>query len=85
MGMKRILIHAAVGFGVLAGAGLGLAGAASAAGSADSVVNGLQTEGYLVTLNQTPTAPLSSCTVSNVDKSLGGTSAYVDLVCPTGC
>lgn len=84
--MKKILIHTAIGFGVLAGAGLGLAGSASAAGtSADSVVNGLQTEGYLVTLNQTPTAPLSSCTVSRIDKSIGDTSASVDLVCPTGC
>lgn len=84
--MKQLLIHTAIGFGILAGAGLGLAANASAAGaSADSVVNGLQAEGYLVTLNQTPTAPLSSCTVSRIDKLLGDTSASVDLVCPTGC
>ena len=85
--MKKILIRTAIGFGVLAGAGLGLADTASAAGaSADFVVNGLQTEGYLVTLNQTPIAPLSSCTVSHIDKSIGDTtSASVDLVCPTGC
>lgn len=86
MRMNRPLIQVAFGIGILAGTGMGLAGNAAAAdASADSVVNGLTTEGYLVTLNQTPTAPLTSCTVSRVDKSVDDTSASVDLVCPTGC
>ncbi|MFL0292740.1 hypothetical protein ACJH6J_17000 [Mycobacterium sp. SMC-18] len=61
------------------------ASAASAA-SADGVINDLRAAGYLVQLNQTPTAPLTACTVGGVRTLEGGTpSALVDIVCPDGC
>jgi hypothetical protein len=87
MTMKQFIIGA-VGLGVLAGVAMGLAPAA-AASTADSVVNNLEAEGYTVRINQTPTAPLTACTVTGVDKlasatSAGGT-AYVDVACPQGC
>ena len=83
--MKKFIIGAG-GFGVLAGAAIGLAGTA-AASSADSVVNGLRAEGYIVQINQTPTAPLTACTVGNVSKLAGSVtpSAFVDVICPDGC
>ncbi|HEX3546101.1 MAG TPA: hypothetical protein VHU62_05945 [Mycobacterium sp.] len=85
MTMKKFIIGAA-GFGVLAGAAIGLAGTA-AASTADAIVNNLQAEGYIVQINQTPTAPLTACTVSSVNKLAGGASlsAFVDVACPDGC
>lgn len=58
----------------------------ASAASADGVINDLRTAGYLVQINQTPTAPLTSCTVGGVRTLEGGTpSALVDIVCPDGC
>ncbi|BDX31861.1 hypothetical protein TUM20985_24080 [Mycobacterium antarcticum] len=77
-----------VATGALAGAALGFAGAASAAGGADATINGLHSEGYIVQLNGSQTAPLTACTVTNVQKDpLGGNSltAQVDVACPDGC
>jgi hypothetical protein len=74
--------------GAIAGAALGFAGTASAAGGADATINGLSSEGYLVQLNGAQTAPLTACTVTNVEKDASGGSsltAYVDVACPDGC
>jgi hypothetical protein len=70
----------------LAGVAIALAPDA-AASTADTVVNGLRADGYIVQINQTPTAPLTACSVSNVSKLADGTapSAVVDIVCPDGC
>ncbi|MEN4449009.1 hypothetical protein [Mycobacterium sp. SM3041] len=58
----------------------------ASAASADGVINDLRAAGYLVQLNQTPTAPLTACTVGSVRTLEGGTpSALVDIVCPDGC
>lgn len=58
----------------------------ASAASADGAVNDLRAAGYLVQLNQTPTAPLTACTVGGVRTLEGGTpSALVDIVCPDGC
>jgi hypothetical protein len=85
MTVKKIIIGAA-GFGVLAGTAIAMAGSA-AASTADTVINGLQAEGYLVQINGTPTAPLTACTVTAVNKLNNGatTSASVDIACPQGC
>jgi hypothetical protein len=82
--MKTLLFG--VGVGALAGAAMALAPVASAS-TADTVVNGLRAEGYTVQINQTPTAPLTACSVSNVSKLADGASpsAIVDIVCPDGC
>lgn len=86
--MKKFAISIA-GASVLAAAALGLAGTATAAGGADVTVNGLQTEGYSVQLNKTPSANLGQCTVTNVNReSISGSNnptAYVDISCPDGC
>ena len=65
---------------------LALAPTASAS-SADTVINGLRADGYTVQVNQTPTAPLTACSVSNVSKlaDAASPSAVVDVVCPDGC
>jgi hypothetical protein len=83
--MTRLLLGAS-GLGFLAAAAVALAPAASAAG-ADAVVNDLRAQGFIVQLNQTPTAPLTACSASAVHKSGDGPSAVasVDLVCPDGC
>jgi len=58
----------------------------ASAASAEGAVNDLRAAGYLVQLNQTPTAPLTACTVGGVRTLEGGTpSALVDIVCPDGC
>jgi gas vesicle protein len=82
--MKTMLFG--VGVGALAGAAIVLAPAASAS-TADTVVNSLSAEGYTVQINQTPTAPLTACSVSNISKVADGAapSAVVDIVCPDGC
>ncbi|HYO02203.1 MAG TPA: hypothetical protein VET27_10080 [Mycobacterium sp.] len=85
--MRKFVVTIAAA-GAMAGAALGFAGAASAAGGADATINGLSSEGYIVQLNGTPTAPLTACTVTNVQKDpSSGTSltAYVDVACPDGC
>lgn len=74
--------------GAMAAAALGFAGTASAAGGADAAINGLQSQGYTVRLNGSPTAPLTACTVTDVQKDdTSGTSltAYVEVSCPNGC
>ncbi|GLP81372.1 hypothetical protein [Mycobacterium antarcticum] len=75
--------------GALTGTALGFAGAAAAAGGADATINGLRSEGYLVQLNGAQTAPLTACTVTNVEKEdpSGGSSltAYVNVACLDGC
>lgn len=84
----QIFAGTLVGAGALVAVSLALAGPATAAGGADDVVNGLKNDGYSVQLNGTPTANLSACAVSSVDKdSAGGSNptAYVDISCPTGC
>jgi hypothetical protein len=82
--MKTLLLG--VGIGALAGVAMVVAPTASAS-TADTVVNGLRAEGYTVQINQTPTAPLTACSVSNVSKLADGAapSAVVDIVCPDGC
>lgn len=85
--MKKFAITIA-GAGALACVAMGFAGTASAAGGADVTINGLRNEGYIVQLDGTPTAPLTACTVTNVQKdAAGGTAltAYVDVACPDGC
>lgn len=58
----------------------------ASAATADAVINDLRAEGYLVQINQTPTAPLTACSVSDVRKLEGeASSALVDVVCPDGC
>ena len=85
--MTRFAVTIAIAGG-LVGAALGFAGTASAAGGADTTMNGLTTEGYLVRVDGTPTAPLTACTVINVrkDTATDGTSltAYVEVACPDG-
>ncbi|GLP75160.1 hypothetical protein TUM20983_22700 [Mycobacterium antarcticum] len=54
----------------------------------NATINGLHSEGYIVQLNGAQTAPLTACTVTNVQKDpLGGNSltAQVDVACPDGC
>lgn len=81
--MKAILIGS--GMAALAAIVMLQAPVASAA-SAEGAVNDLRAAGYLVQLNQTPTAPLTACTVGGVRTLEGGTpSALVDIVCPDGC
>ncbi|MDX1881614.1 hypothetical protein SBE55_27820 [Mycolicibacterium sp. 141076] len=81
--MKAVLIGS--GMTALAAVVMLHAPAASAA-SAEGAVNDLRAAGYLVQLNQTPTAPLTACTVGGVRTLEGGTpSALVDIVCPDGC
>jgi hypothetical protein len=72
--------------GALAAATFALAPTASAS-TADSIVNGLRADGYLVQLSQTPTAPLTACSVNGVNKSGdgGALTAVVDVECPDGC
>ncbi|WP_006244050.1 hypothetical protein [Mycolicibacterium tusciae] len=85
--MKKFAISIASA-SVLAVAALGLAGTATAAGGADVTVDGLKTEGYSVQLNKTPSANLSQCAVTNVNRdSISGPNptAYVDISCPDGC
>lgn len=65
--MKKFAISIASA-SVLAVAALGLAGTATAAGGADVTVDGLKTEGYSVQLNKTPSANLSQCAVTNVNR-----------------
>ncbi|MEN4447559.1 hypothetical protein [Mycobacterium sp. SM3041] len=82
--MKSVIM----GMGAAALAMVAFAPVASAAPAApaDAVINDLRAEGYLVQINQTPTAPLTACSVSNVRKLDGGAaSALVDVVCPDGC
>lgn len=71
------------------GAALGFAGPASAAGGADAVINGLTADGYVVQLSVTPTAPLTACTVTDVQRDVAtGTAsltAHVNVSCPDGC
>ena len=83
--MKKFIISAAT-FGVLAGSPMGLAGTAWAS-TADAVIKGLQADGYTVAINGSPTAPLTACTVTAVNKLDNGatTSASVDIACPQGC
>jgi hypothetical protein len=82
--MKKFIIGVA-GFGVLACTAIGLAGTA-AASTADAIVNNLQAEGYTVQINQTPTAPLTACTVTSISKlASGAPSASIDIACPQGC
>ena len=80
--MKKFIVGAA-GFGVLAALAVGLAGTVSA--SADTIINGLQAEGYTVQINGASTAPLTHCKVTAVNKFADGTSASVDIACPQGC
>ncbi len=85
--MKKFTITAA-GAGFLAAVAVGLAGNATAAGGADATVNGLQSEGYSVLFNKTPTANLTQCAVTGVtkDSATGANpTAYVDIACPEGC
>jgi hypothetical protein len=72
--------------GALAAASVALAPTASAS-TADSIVDGLRADGYVVQLNQTPTAPLTACSVNGVNKSVDGgpLTAVVDVKCPDGC
>ena len=81
--MKTVL----AGLGMAAFTVLMLAQApAASAAAADGVINDLRAEGYLVQLNQTPTASLTACSVNGVRKLDGGTpTALVDVVCPVGC
>lgn len=95
--MKLFAITTATA-GAFAAAALGLAGAAAAVptggSSADTVVQGLQAEGYSVQLNGDQTSPLSQCIVTGVH-GLSGTESeghrinptqfdtvYVDISCP---
>ncbi|TPG35849.1 hypothetical protein [Mycolicibacterium hodleri] len=85
--MKKFTITAA-GASILAAAAIGLAGGAAAAGGADATVNGLQSEGYSVSFNKTPSANLTQCAITNVTKdsaSVANPTAYVDIACPDGC
>ncbi|EUA09694.1 hypothetical protein I545_6017 [Mycobacterium kansasii 662] len=68
--MKTVL----AGLGMAAFTVLMLAQApAASAAAADGVINDLRAEGYLVQLNQTPTASLTACSVNGVRKLDGGT------------
>jgi hypothetical protein len=79
--MKTVIL----GLGAATLAMVAFAPIASAA-PADAVINDLRAQGYLVQINQTPTAPLTACSVSGVRKLDGGaSSALVDVVCPDGC
>ena len=79
--MKSVIL----GMGVAVWAAVAFAPAASAA-TADAVINDLRAEGYLVQINQTPTAPLTACSVGNVRTFDGAaSSALVDVICPDGC
>lgn len=81
--MKAVLVGS--GMAALAAIVMFQAPAASAA-SVEGAINDLRAAGYLVQLNQTPTAPLTACTVGGVRTLEGGTpSALVDIVCPDGC
>lgn len=84
--MKRVAI-CVVSAGVLAVTAVVSAGVAAAEAAADDTVNALKADGYVVQLNETPTANLSACTVTGVTKDTGGANptAYVDISCPTGC
>ncbi len=82
--MKAVFV--ASGMAALAAVVMLHAPTASAAASAEGAINDLRAAGYLVQLNQTPTAPLTACTVGGVRTLEGGTpSALVDIVCPDGC
>jgi hypothetical protein len=81
--VKKFIIGAA-GFGLLAASSVGLAGTASAS-TADTVINDLQADGYIVQINGATTAPLTACKVNSVNKFDDGTSASVDIACPPGC
>ena len=76
-------------FGGLSVAAVVLAGPAAAAANADDAVNGLRAEGYSIQLNGAPSANLSACAVTSINKDSPGASsnpvAYVDISCPTGC
>jgi hypothetical protein len=76
----------------------GAAGAVPTSGTASDVVKALQDQGYNVQFNQSPTMPLSRCTVSGVNgltvimtsegnlmmmmQAGHSDSVYVDLSCP---
>ncbi|WP_418005257.1 hypothetical protein ACNO8X_10690 [Mycobacterium sp. PDNC021] len=82
--MKAVLVGS--GLAAVAAVVMFQAPPASASPSAEGVINDLRAEGYLVQVNQTPTAPLTACSVGGVRKLEGGTpSALVDIVCPDGC
>jgi hypothetical protein len=82
--MKKLTV-AGVGSAILASSAIALAGPA-AASTADTVVNSLQAEGYTVQINGTPTAPLTACSVTAINKlESGAASASVDIACPQGC
>jgi hypothetical protein len=92
--MKKIAVTL-TGAAILAATAVSLAAEASAAplgGRADDAINTLQSQGYIVQINGSPTAPLSACTITNVgglanaESAAGhGTTAYVDVACPQGC
>jgi hypothetical protein len=67
--MKNFVISG-IAAGALAGAAVGLAGAAAAAPSGpspiDSTINQLRSQGYQVVVNRVGTAPLDQCTVNAV-------------------
>jgi hypothetical protein len=81
--VKKFVIGAA-GFGVLAASAVGMAGTASAS-TADTVINDLQADGYIVQINGAQSAPLTHCDVVAVNTFADGTSASVDIACPQGC
>lgn len=81
--MKRILFATAV-CGALLPTGLGMAASASAAparSSAADTVADLRAQGYSVQVNGSRNGPLSECSVNNI-RTMGNTTAFVDLSCP---
>ncbi|MUL46195.1 hypothetical protein FZI85_09395 [Mycobacterium sp. CBMA293] len=95
--MNKSLATVATLAGLLAGAATALSSTAEAAtpsigSTAEDTINGLKNQGYNVQLSGTASAPLSQCTVANINTLGGGAdavgaspTAYVDVSCPTGC
>jgi len=81
--MKRLVFATAV-CAALAPATIGMAANASAAparSSAADTVADLRAQGYSVQVNGSRNGPLSECSVNNI-RTMGSTTAFVDLSCP---
>ncbi|MDR3664644.1 MAG: hypothetical protein P4L86_30370 [Mycobacterium sp.] len=95
--MNKSLATVATLAGLLAGAATALASTADAAtaslgSTAEDAINSLKSQGYDVQLSGTASAPLSQCTIANINTLTSGSdsvgtspTAYVDVACPTGC
>ncbi|PVA55188.1 Uncharacterised protein [Mycobacteroides abscessus subsp. abscessus] len=63
--MRSAVFNSIVAAGLIVGS-LGTAGAASAAGDADTVINDLKAKGYRVVVTRAGSGPQADCTVTSV-------------------